>query len=81
MLLHVARLMREAIGGELTLLKVSRELSNERPIFKVCLQGEWQQGLMPRQWWWEQPRCFDAIDAIGSDANDGQLDAPDPVDA
>jgi hypothetical protein len=31
--------------------------------------------------WWEQPRCLDAINAIGSDANDGQLDAPAPADA
>ncbi len=25
--------------------------------------------------------CLDAIDAIGSEANDGQLDAPAPADA
>ncbi len=52
-----------------------------RPIFKACLEGKWRQGSMPRQWWWEQPTCLDAIDAIGSDANDGQLDAPAPTDA
>jgi hypothetical protein len=52
-----------------------------RPIFKACLEGKQRKGLMPHQWWWEQPMCLDAIDAIGFDANDGQLDAPTPVDA
>ncbi len=50
------------------------------PIFKACMEGKWRQGLMPCQWWWEQPMCFDAIDATGSDANDGHLDAPAPAD-
>ncbi len=35
-----------------------------RPIFKACLQGKRRQGSMPHQWWWEQPMCLDAIDAI-----------------
>ncbi len=52
-----------------------------RPVFKACMEGEWRQGLMPRQWWWEQPMCLDAIDATGSDANDGHLDALAPADA
>ncbi len=52
-----------------------------RPIFKACLEGKRRQGLMLCQWWWEQPVCLDAIDAIGSNANDGKLDAPAPVDA
>jgi hypothetical protein len=38
------------------------------------------QGLMPRQWWWEQPMCLDASNATGSNANDAQLDAPAPAD-
>jgi hypothetical protein len=42
-----------------------------RPIFTACLEGKRQQGSMPRQWWWEQPMCLDAIDAIGSNGNDG----------
>jgi hypothetical protein len=52
-----------------------------RPIFKACLEGKRRQGLMPCQWWWDEPMCLDAIDAIGSEANDGQLDAPAPADA
>jgi hypothetical protein len=52
-----------------------------RPIFKACLEGKQWQRSMSRQWWWEKPMCLDAIDAIGSDANDGQLDAPAPMDA
>ncbi len=52
-----------------------------RPIFKACLEGEQRQGLILLQWWCEQPMCLDAIDAIGSDASDGQLDAPAPADA
>jgi hypothetical protein len=52
-----------------------------RPVFKACMEGERWQGLMLRQWWWEQPMCLDAIDATGSDANDGHLDAPAPADA
>jgi hypothetical protein len=51
------------------------------PIFTACLEGKWRQGLMPRQWWWEQPMCLDAINATGSNANDGQSDAPAPADA
>jgi hypothetical protein len=52
-----------------------------RPIFTACVEGKQRRELMPRQWWWEQPMCLDAIDATESDANDGQLDAPAPVDA
>jgi hypothetical protein len=52
-----------------------------RPVFEACMKGKRRQGLMPRQWWWEQPMCLDAIDATGSDANDGHLDAPAPADA
>jgi hypothetical protein len=52
-----------------------------RPILKACLEGKRWQGLMPHQWWWEQPMCLDVIDAIGSNANDGRLDAPAPADA
>ncbi len=52
-----------------------------KPIFMACVEGEWRRGAMPYQWWWEQPMCFDAIDAIGSNANDGQLDVPAPTDA
>jgi hypothetical protein len=35
---------------------------------------------MPRQWWWEQPMCLDAEDAIGSDASDGHLVASTATD-
>jgi hypothetical protein len=49
------------------------------PIFKACLEGKQRQGLMPRQWWWEQPMCLDTINAIGSNANDGQLNVPAPA--
>jgi hypothetical protein len=28
-----------------------------RPVFKACMEGKRRQGLMPRQWWWEQPMC------------------------
>ncbi len=52
-----------------------------RPVFKACMEGKRRQGSMPRQWWWEQPMCLDAIDATGSDANDGHLDVPAPADA
>ena len=52
-----------------------------RPIFKACMEGKRRRGLMPRQWWWEQPMCLDAIHATGSDGNHGQLDAPAPADA
>jgi hypothetical protein len=52
-----------------------------RPIFTACLEGKQRQGLMPHQWWWEQPMWLDAFNSIGSDANDGQLDAPAPADA
>ncbi len=48
---------------------------------KACMEGKWWQGLMPRQWWWEQPMCLDAIHATGSDASNGHLDAPAPTDA
>ncbi len=51
-----------------------------RPIFTACVEGKQQRGPMPCQWWWEQPMCLDAINATGSNANDGQLDAPAPVD-
>jgi hypothetical protein len=52
-----------------------------RPVFKACMEGKRQRGLMPCQWWWEQPMCLDAINATGSDVNDGHLDAPAPADA
>ena len=52
-----------------------------RPISKACMEGTQRQGLMPCQWWWEQPMCLDAIHATGSDGNHGQLDAPTPADA
>jgi hypothetical protein len=52
-----------------------------RPVFKACMEGKQWRGSMPRQWWWEQPMCLDAIDATGSDANNGHLDAPAPADA
>jgi hypothetical protein len=26
---------------------------------EVCREGKWQRGLMPRQWWWEQPMSFE----------------------
>jgi hypothetical protein len=52
-----------------------------RPVFKACMEGKRQRGSMPRQWWWEQPMCLDAINATGSDASDGHLDAPAPTDA
>ncbi len=52
-----------------------------RLVFKACTEGERQQGSMPRQWWWEQPMCLDAINATGSDASNGHLDAPAPTDA
>ncbi len=28
------------------------------PILEVCRVGKRQRGLMPRQWWWEQPMSF-----------------------
>jgi hypothetical protein len=52
-----------------------------RPVFEARMKGKRQRGLMPRQWWWEQPMCLDAIDATGSNANDGHLDAHAPEDA
>jgi hypothetical protein len=52
-----------------------------RPVFKACMEGKRGRGSMPHQWWWEQPMCLDAINATGSDANDGHLDAPAPADA
>jgi hypothetical protein len=42
-----------------------------RPVFKACMEGKRRRGLIPHQWWWEQPMCLDAIDATGSDASDG----------
>jgi hypothetical protein len=52
-----------------------------RPVFKACMEGEQHRRSMLCQWWWEQLMCLDAIDATGSDANDGHLDAPTPADA
>ena len=52
-----------------------------RPIFTACVSGKQRRGLMPRQRWWEQPMCLDAIDATGSDASDGHLLAPNTADA
>jgi hypothetical protein len=37
--------------------------------------------LIRNQWWWEQQMCLEAIDATGSNANDGQSNAPAPADA
>ena len=52
-----------------------------RPIFTACVEGERQQGSMPRQWWWEQTMCLDTLDAIGSDAGGGHLVASTTADA
>jgi hypothetical protein len=52
-----------------------------RPIFAACVGGERRRGSMPRQWWWEQPMCLDAIDPTGSDASDGQPVASATADA
>ncbi len=52
-----------------------------RPIFTACVGGERRRGSMPRQWWWEQPMCLDAIDATGSNASNGNLLAPNTADA
>jgi hypothetical protein len=52
-----------------------------RPVFKACMEGERRQGSMPRQWWWVQLMCLDAINATGSNASYGHLDAPTPTDA
>jgi hypothetical protein len=52
-----------------------------RPIFMACMEGKSWQGSMPRQRWWEQPMCLDAIDETGFNANDGCLDAPALADA
>jgi hypothetical protein len=38
-----------------------------RPILEACRQGEQQRGLMPRQWWWEQPMTWSDDDATGSE--------------
>jgi hypothetical protein len=37
-----------------------------RPIFDACRQGEQRSGLMPRQWWWEQPMTLSDNDADGT---------------
>ena len=61
--------------------------STSRPVIKQSrrtwqLDRSWwlalvtgsREGSIPRQWWWEQPMCLDAIeDAIGSDASDGHM--------
>ena len=52
-----------------------------RPIFTACVEGERRRGSMPRQWWWEQPMCLDAVDATGSDASDGHSVASITADA
>ncbi len=52
-----------------------------RPVFEACMKSEQRGGSMPHQWWWEQPMCLDAINATGSNAIDGHLDAPSPADA
>ena len=45
-----------------------------RPNLTACMEGKRRQGLMPRQWWWEQPMCLDATDdAIGLEGSDGHL--------
>jgi hypothetical protein len=30
-----------------------------RSILEACREGKWWKGLMPRQWWWEQPLSFE----------------------
>jgi hypothetical protein len=30
-----------------------------RPILEACREDKRQRGLMPRQWWWEQPMSFE----------------------
>jgi hypothetical protein len=53
-----------------------------RPIFTAGVGGERRRGSMPRQWWWEQPMCLDAIeDATGSDAINGHLVTSTAADA
>ena len=52
-----------------------------RLILTACVGGDRQRGSMPRQWWWEQPMCLDAEDAIGSDASDGHSVASTATDA
>ncbi len=55
-----------------------------RPILEAFREGKQKRGLMPRQWWWEQPMSFDVVDALGLDtesnlaaslAEDGQGNA------
>jgi hypothetical protein len=29
------------------------------PILEMCREGKRRRGLMPRQWWWEQPMSFE----------------------
>ena len=38
----------------------------DRPILKMCMEGERRSGLAPRQWWWEQKMCLDDEDADGA---------------
>ena len=52
-----------------------------RSIFMGCVGSKRRRGLMPRQWWWEQPMCLDAEDAIGSNASDGHSVASTAADA
>ena len=52
-----------------------------RPILTACVGGKWRRGLMPCQWWWEQPMCLDAENAIGSNASNGHSVAPTAADA
>ena len=52
-----------------------------RPILTACVGGERRRGSMSRQWWWEEPMCLDAEDAIGSDASDGHSVASTATDA
>ena len=52
-----------------------------RPILTACIVGKRRRGSMPHQWWWEQPMCLDAEDAIGSKASDGHLVASTAADA
>ena len=53
-----------------------------RPIFTTCDGGKRWRGLMPCQWWWEQPMCLDAIeDATESNASDSHSAASTAADA
>ena len=53
-----------------------------RPNLTACMEGKRRRGLIPRQWWWEQPMCLNATnDAIGSNGSNGHPVAPTAADA